>query len=65
MQGGDVVVVDPALSEEVTCEGLLTVTINPHGEVCAVQKAKGAGIAPSQVCGRVVPCSPRTMHTCV
>jgi exosome complex component RRP45 len=42
-------VIDPSLKEEAASSGGMTVTINPHGELCAVQKARGVGLAPSEI----------------
>lgn len=40
---------DPCLKEELAASGSFTVTQNPHGELCAVQKAHGVGLAPDQL----------------
>lgn len=42
-------VVDPGLKEEAASSGGLTVTLNPHGELCAVQKARGVGLPTSEI----------------
>ena len=41
-------VVDPSLKEEAARAGLLTVVMNSHKEVCAVQKADGIGLSVAQ-----------------
>jgi len=43
-------VVDPSLKEEAARGGLLTVIMNTHQEVCAVQKADGIGLSVLQAC---------------
>jgi exosome complex component RRP45 len=43
------VAVDPCLREEAAQAGGLTVVMNPHKEVCAVQKADGVGITADQL----------------
>lgn len=48
-QDGDTLVVDPSLKEEAARAGLLTVIMNSHKEVCAVQKADGIGLSVAQV----------------
>lgn len=49
LQDGGLLVVDPGLKEEAASSGGLTVTVNPHGELCAVQKASGVGLPPSEI----------------
>jgi hypothetical protein len=39
--GGDSFVIDPVLKEELVCEGLITMTMNSHQEICALQKPGG------------------------
>lgn len=41
--------VDPSLKEEAAMEGCVTVVMNPHGEVCLVQKSIGIGVTYSQL----------------
>ncbi|GAB4822397.1 hypothetical protein N2152v2_009443 [Parachlorella kessleri] len=48
-EGGSLMVVDPSLKEEAASSGGLTVTLNLHGELCAVQKAKGVGLPASEI----------------
>lgn len=43
------IVVDPSLKEETVCEGMLTVTVNMHKEICCIQKAGGLAISMAQV----------------
>jgi len=43
------IVADPGLKEEAVCEGVLTVTVNVHKEICCVQKAGGLAISAAQV----------------
>jgi exosome complex RNA-binding protein Rrp42 (RNase PH superfamily) len=52
---GDALAADPSLREEAAAEGSFTVTVNPHGELCAVHKAHGVGLSPAQTlrCVRV------------
>jgi exosome complex component RRP45 len=38
-------VVDPNLREETVMDGRMTITLNSHKEVCAMQKAGGTPIA--------------------
>jgi hypothetical protein len=42
-------VADPSLKEEAASSGGLTVTLNPHGELCAVQKARGVGLPAAEI----------------
>ena len=42
-------VLDPNLKEEAASSGGLTVTLNLHGELCAVQKAKGIGLPAPEI----------------
>lgn len=46
---GDVIVVDPSSLEESTCDGRLTISVTPQGELCAVQKAQGYGMSQADV----------------
>ena len=46
---GGVIVVDPSSLEESTCDGRLTISVTPQGELCAVQKAQGYGMALTDV----------------
>ncbi|KAJ2726330.1 3'-5'-exoribonuclease [Coemansia sp. Benny D115] len=46
---GDMVVLDPALLEEQSQVAAFTVTMNSHREVCALNKAGGVPLAPSQI----------------
>jgi exosome complex component RRP45 len=48
-QDGNIVAVDPCLREEAAQAGGLTLVMNPHKEVCAVQKADGVGITADQL----------------
>jgi exosome complex component RRP45 len=43
------VVVDPSLKEEAAMRGMLTVCLNPQGELCALQKAGGVAVSTSQI----------------
>jgi len=40
---------DPSLQEEAAADGSLTLVLNPHGEICAVQKADGVGLDTHQL----------------
>jgi hypothetical protein len=40
---------DPSLQEEAAAEGALTLVLNPHGELCAAQKADGVGLDRDQL----------------
>lgn len=48
-EAGNAVAIDPSLQEEAACEGGMTLVVNPHGEVCAVQKADGVGLDRDQL----------------
>lgn len=52
---GDMVVLDPNYKEEAVMGGRMTITMNTHGDVCAVQKGGGVGISQSEImrCFRV------------
>eukprot|EP01018_Ginkgo_biloba_P018278 Gb_25376 [translate_table: standard] len=52
---GDIVVLDPIFKEEAVMGGRMTVTMNTHGDVCAVQKGGGVGVSQSEImrCFRV------------
>jgi exosome complex component RRP45 len=46
--GGDALfVVDPSAKEEMVCDAYLSLTLNQHREVCSIQKAGGAAVAPA------------------
>jgi exosome complex component RRP45 len=45
------VLVDPTAVEEASASGHMTISITPQGELCAVQKADGCGVAMSEVFG--------------
>jgi exosome complex component RRP45 len=45
----DQVLVDPMLKEEQVAEGTMSVTLNVHREVCAIQKAGGAAVSPATI----------------
>jgi 3' exoribonuclease family, domain 2 len=49
LQDGDLVVLDPGSKEEAAQSGRLTVVVNAHKEVCAVQKLDGVPLSPSMV----------------
>ena len=48
-------VLDPNYKEEAVMGGRMTITMNTHGDVCAVQKGGGVGISQSEImrCFRV------------
>jgi len=48
-EDGDTLAVDPTLKEQAACQGQVTITVNPQGEICALQKADGIGLTASQV----------------
>ncbi|KAH9312287.1 hypothetical protein KI387_027322 [Taxus chinensis] len=52
---GDMVVLDPNYKEETVMGGRMTITMNVHGDVCAVQKGGGVGVSQSEImrCFRV------------
>lgn len=45
------VLIDPTAVEEASASGHMTISITPQGELCAVQKADGCGMAMSDVFG--------------
>lgn len=45
------VLVDPTAVEAAAASGHMTISITPHGELCAVQKADGCGMEMSEVFG--------------
>ena len=49
--GRTAVLVDPTAMEEGAASGSMTVSVTPQGELCAVQKADGCGMAASEVFG--------------
>lgn len=49
LQGGNVSAVDPNLQEEAAMDGSITLIMNPHSELCAVQKADGIGLSYSEL----------------
>jgi len=53
--GGEIFVVDPNLKEELIMDGRMTLTMNSHREMCAVQKGGGIPITMEQViqCARI------------
>lgn len=46
---GEFVVMDPSYREELVMKGRLTVTMNVHGDICAVQKGGGVGVSSSEI----------------
>lgn len=52
---GDMVVLDPNYKEEAVMGGRMTISMNTHGDVCAVQKGGGVGVSQSEImrCFRV------------
>lgn len=40
---------DPNLKEEAVMGGRLTMTVNTHGDICAVQKGGGVGVSASEL----------------
>lgn len=46
---GSVQVVDPTYQEEAVLGGRMTTTVNSNGDVCAIQKAGGEGVMPSEI----------------
>ncbi|XP_002962048.2 exosome complex component RRP45A [Selaginella moellendorffii] len=46
---GELVVLDPSLKEEAVMGGRLTVTVNAHGEVCAIQKGGGVAVRMNEI----------------
>ncbi|KAI5061970.1 hypothetical protein GOP47_0022509 [Adiantum capillus-veneris] len=46
---GDLVVMDPSYKEELVMKGRLTVTMNVHGDICAVQKGGGVGVSSGEI----------------
>lgn len=52
---GDMVVLDPNYKEEEVMGGRMTISMNTHGDVCAVQKGGGVGVSQSEImrCFRV------------
>ena len=49
LQDGDLLVVDPNNKEEAAAEGLMTVVVNTHSDICTVRKVSGVGISMTQV----------------
>lgn len=52
---GDIAAIDPSLQEELAADGMVTVALNAHGEVCGLHKAGGLPIDPGLVgrCARI------------
>lgn len=46
---GEFVVVDPSYKEELVMRGRFTVTMNIHGDICAIQKGGGVGVSASEI----------------
>jgi len=44
-----VIVLDPSLSEDLTCDATITVAMNSAKEVCALQKSGGCSITKDQL----------------
>lgn len=40
---------DPSYKEELLMRGRLTVVLNVHGDICAIQKGGGIGVTPSDI----------------
>jgi exosome complex component RRP45 len=57
-------VVDPSLKEELVMDGRITLTLNPHQELCGCQKSGGAPLASSQIvrCAHIAGVKVVEMH---
>jgi exosome complex component RRP45 len=62
--GQEVLVVDPSLKEELVMDGRVTLTLNPHQELCGCQKSGGSPIASSQIvrCAHIAGVKVVEMH---
>ena len=62
--GKEVLVVDPSLKEELVMDGRVTLTLNPHQELCGCQKSGGSPIASSQIvrCAHIAGVKVAEMH---
>ena len=51
----NIIIVDPNLKEEAIMDGRMTMTLNSHREICAVQKGGGTPISSEQIihCSRI------------
>ena len=51
----NIILVDPSLKEELAMDGRITMTLNAHREICAVQKAGGTPLSVAQImqCAKV------------
>jgi exosome complex component RRP45 len=61
---GELMVVDPNLKEEMVMDGRMTICINNHREICAVQKGGGVPIPIEQViqCSRIAAVKVEEIH---
>lgn len=50
VQDGELAVLDPRFKEEAAQAGRMTVVVNAHKEVCAVQKLGGVPLPSAAVC---------------
>lgn len=62
---GGLIVVDPSLKEEVVMTGRITVTMNPHHEICGVHKTGGGSMRASEVtrCTHIAALKVEEIHT--
>jgi exosome complex component RRP45 len=49
LQADELVCVDPCLREELMVDGTMTIAVNGHGELCAIQKGGGLALKTSQI----------------
>jgi len=56
----DEAVVDPSLSEDLTCDSHITIAMNAQKEVCCIQKPGGSAVSHDIVMGCVMRASQRT-----
>jgi hypothetical protein len=51
----EAVVLDPSLAEVLACDGMLTLCVNSHRELCGISKAGGCPLAPARLaqCARL------------
>ena len=58
-------VADPSLKEELVMDGRITLTLNPHQELCGCQKSGGAPIPSAQMvrCAHLAAIKVEEMHT--
>lgn len=63
----ELVCVDPCLREELMVDGTMTIAVNGHGELCAIQKGGGLALKTSQIlkCSKIAAVKAQELTTII